>query len=183
MVSGDRSVRRRRADRHRLIPAREGSGPASTRPSRWGPMPNARRWSECRVDGSGNAVGAKERTYTLPGARTSNILVVQPRTEESTLVLQLHVKQYLSSNRGAPPGRDLAPLCFRLLALGRMPPEPQKPAISPFARGAVVTVTQRTGISRPDTVTLLAGLRRSSRRRHCSRRSRRPSGGSAERHP
>jgi hypothetical protein len=77
-------------------------------------MPSSRRWSECRADGSGNAVGAKERTYTLPGAHTSNILVVQPRTEESTLVLQLHVKHYLSSNRGAPPGRNLAPRRLRI---------------------------------------------------------------------
>jgi Putative DNA-binding domain len=38
----------------------------------------------------------------------------------------------------------------------RMPFERHAPAIAPFARGAVVTAAQQTGIDRPDSVTLVA---------------------------
>ena len=38
----------------------------------------------------------------------------------------------------------------------RMPFERQAPVITPFARGAVVTAAQQTGIERPDSVTLVA---------------------------
>lgn len=123
----------------------------------------ARRGEDAEVRARGRLVQLPTVGWALrppdwrpPGVVFAKEVDVRYIARASALTVTPALSEWPLTRRAADSLVAMADALLPPVQPGRMPFGREEPAIAPFARGAVVTAAQQTGIDRPDSVALVA---------------------------